>query len=134
MRVRLPAAGLVLERTVRLADDQAPPTMIRHEVRFVGLLGPLFAVLLGRRFRELLPPTLEALVRLTDEPSPVNEPSPAPLDVDPVVVLDEPDLRVTVFPADWVTVRPAHYQWDGPWPLRCPGRSCPPADGRCECQ
>lgn len=69
VRVRLPAAGLVLERTLEPGANDAPWTTVRHEVRFVGPLGPVFAVVLGRRFRHLLPPTLEALVGLTEEPS-----------------------------------------------------------------
>lgn len=50
----------------------------------------------------------------------MNEPGPAPLDVDPFVLLDEPGLRVTVLPVGWIAVRPPHVEWAGPWPLRYP--------------
>lgn len=69
IRVRLPAAALVLERSLLASTDRAE-TQVRHEVRFEGPLGPVFALLLGRRFRRLLPPTLDALVRLAEEPLP----------------------------------------------------------------
>jgi N-acyl homoserine lactone hydrolase len=50
----------------------------------------------------------------------VTEPGPAPLDLDPQVVLDQPDLRVTVLPVGWIAIRPAHREYAGPWPLRYP--------------
>ncbi len=42
------------------------------------------------------------------------------LDLDPVVVHDGPAARVTVVPAGWIAVRPAHHEFAGPWPLRYP--------------
>jgi hypothetical protein len=69
VRVLLPAAALVLDRSV-LPSPADAETQVRHDVRFEGPLGPLFAVLLGRRFRRLLPETLDALVRLAEEPLP----------------------------------------------------------------
>ena len=41
-----------------------------------------------------------------------------PLDAEPVVVRDEPALRVTVVPVGWVGVRRAHAEYAGPWALR----------------
>jgi uncharacterized protein YndB with AHSA1/START domain len=69
VRVRLPAASLVLDRSV-LTSSGGDETLVRHDVRFEGPLGPVFAVLLGRRFRRLLPPTLEALVQAAQAPLP----------------------------------------------------------------
>jgi uncharacterized protein YndB with AHSA1/START domain len=69
VRVRLPAASLVLDRSV-LTSSGDDETLVRHDVRFEGPLGPVFAVLLGRRFRRLLPPTLEALVQAAQAPLP----------------------------------------------------------------
>lgn len=69
VRVRLPAASLVLERSL-LPSYAHSETLVRHDVRFAGPLGPVFAVLLGRRFRRLLPPTLDALVRRAEGTGP----------------------------------------------------------------
>ncbi len=43
-----------------------------------------------------------------------------PVDGAPVVVRDEPGLRVTVVPVGWVAVRRAHREYGGPWALRVP--------------
>ncbi len=57
--VALPGARLVLTRTLT-------GSRLRHDVEFTGPLGPLWAQVLGRRFRLLLPPTVRALVDLAE--------------------------------------------------------------------
>lgn len=58
--VPLPGARMDLTRTI--ADGVA-----EHHVRFRGPLAPVWAAVLGRRFRPLLGPTLAALLADTDD-------------------------------------------------------------------
>lgn len=58
VEVRLPAARLVLSRSVTAGRDP----VVRHEVAFTGLAAPVFAQILGRRFRPQVGPSLDALL------------------------------------------------------------------------
>jgi glyoxylase-like metal-dependent hydrolase (beta-lactamase superfamily II) len=50
-----------------------------------------------------------------------------PVDLEPVVVRDEPGLRLTAIPTGWVQVRARHREYGGPWPFRFPAIA---VDGR----
>lgn len=56
--VDVPLPGAVLRLTRTLQDDVA-----RHEVTFTGPAGPVFALLLGGRFRRRIGPTLSAVTQ-----------------------------------------------------------------------
>ncbi len=66
VEVHLPGSGLLRTRTLlsEAPDDcaRAGAQELEHRVAFVGLLGPVFATVLGDRLRRLLPDTLAALV------------------------------------------------------------------------
>lgn len=60
---------LLAELRVRRTLAQTPVgTRYTHEVSFVGPLGRLFGLLLGRQFRALLPGVMEQLRRLAEQP------------------------------------------------------------------
>lgn len=50
----------------------------------------------------------------------MKEPAEPPLDLPPLVVVDDPHVRVTVVPVGWIAVRPPHREHNGPWALRYP--------------
>ena len=58
----LPLARLVVRRTFASRE----PTRFRHDVHFEGVLAPFFALLLGRRFRRILPRTMASLAELAE--------------------------------------------------------------------
>ena len=64
-RVKLPLAALELRRRLEQTGGR---TIFTHQVRFVGLLGGVFARVLGKRFRELLPEVMENVKALAENP------------------------------------------------------------------
>ena len=64
-RVKLPLAALLITRFLRVSDGR---TTFTHEVRFVGVLGGLFAFLLGRGFQKMLPGVVDNVKRLCETP------------------------------------------------------------------
>ena len=59
----MPLARLVVTRS--FVDDA--PTRFRHDVAFEGAMAGLWSRLYGKRFREALPATMEALARLAED-------------------------------------------------------------------
>lgn len=69
--VPLPGAWM---RLVRTLDRTDAGHLVTHHVQFTGLLSPLWARLLGRRFQPLLGPSVAALIALADAPTPADRP------------------------------------------------------------
>ena len=65
-RTSLPFAALNVRRTF----EHGQQTRFTHAVHFSGPLAGLWAALLGRGFREALPPTMDQLVRLAEGAEP----------------------------------------------------------------
>lgn len=61
---QLPLGKLVVERT--LHTDQGK-TFFTHTVSFQGLSAPLFYRILGKRYRQMLPPVMEKLRELAEK-------------------------------------------------------------------
>lgn len=57
-RTKLPLGALYVKRTLGEADGQ---TLFTHEVWFAGFSKPVFGLLLGKKYRTLLPPVLAAI-------------------------------------------------------------------------
>lgn len=64
VHVALPGARLRLTRT--LGEEVGGTASVRHEVDVTGPLGLLWALVLGRGFRRLLGPAVDALVALAE--------------------------------------------------------------------
>ncbi|RFU22833.1 SRPBCC family protein [Geodermatophilus marinus] len=64
--VPLPGAAMTLTRTL----GTGAPTPVEHRVTFSGLLGGPWAAVLGRRFRPLLGPTVDAVAGARDGATP----------------------------------------------------------------
>lgn len=63
IRIPLALSSMYLRRSLEAAEGG---TRIRHEVYFKGFTAGLFARLLGRRFRPMLPETLQRLKALVE--------------------------------------------------------------------
>lgn len=59
MTMKLPLARLIIERSI--VERQQETLRVRHRVHFDGVLGGLFASLLGKGFRAQLPKALQKL-------------------------------------------------------------------------
>lgn len=67
LRIPLPGGSLELRRSLRAG---APgQTIFRHEVRFRGLTGGVFARIMGRRYRAMLPGVLEHIRLMAEQKS-----------------------------------------------------------------
>ena len=62
VEVPRPGAAMTLTRTL----GAGRPAPVAHAVRFTGRLGGVWSVLLGRRFRPLIGPTVDAVARPED--------------------------------------------------------------------
>ncbi len=58
---KLPLAALRIRRTLKHSDGQ---TSFTHEVAFTGALGPLFALIFGKRFQQALPIVMDRIREL----------------------------------------------------------------------
>lgn len=64
--VRLPGGALQVRRALTCTSTTPLALSVRHQVRFAGPLGPLWARVLGRGFRQALPGVMDNLVRLVE--------------------------------------------------------------------
>jgi Polyketide cyclase / dehydrase and lipid transport len=70
--VRLPGGSLHVCRFITSSTTTPLALSFQHHVRFTGLLAPLWARVLGRSFRRVLPEVMDHLVHLVETGTPVS--------------------------------------------------------------
>lgn len=70
--VRLPGGSLQVRRSITSTTTTPLALSFRHHVRFSGPLAPLWARVLGRSFRRILPEVMDHLVHLVETGTPVS--------------------------------------------------------------
>ncbi|WP_168733658.1 SRPBCC family protein [Deinococcus sp. Arct2-2] len=73
--VRLPGAALQVRRVITSTTSTPSSLNFQHQVRFTGPLGFLWARVLGRSFRQILPEVMNQLVQLVETAAQVSNKS-----------------------------------------------------------
>ena len=62
-KTKIPLGWLVIKRFMQ---DKSGQLYFTHDVKFKGLLSPLWAVLLGKRYRKMLPVVMEEIRKIAE--------------------------------------------------------------------